>query len=143
MDERDEAREALENIARTRRDTARAAASPKGYYFAAGSGIALVILGLGLEGTARWVFYAFGLLTTLSAMRWYTKHTGVVTWATFRERGAWRVWVIVAVSLGGIVVATTLGTAAALVAAVATLAAWSGLGPSWDEAWVRSIQDQP
>lgn len=143
MDERDEAREALEDIARTRRDTARAAASPKGYYFAAGSGIALVILGLGLEGTARWVFYAFGLLTTLSAMRWYTKHTGVVTWATFREPGAWRAWVIVAVSLAGIVVASTLDAVAALVAAVVTLTAWSVLGPSWDEAWVRSIQDQP
>lgn len=142
MDERDEAREALEQIAATRRTTAHRVASPKGYYAVAGAGMAAVILGIGLDGWVRWVLYAVGLVTVFGAMQWYTKHTGVVTWATLREPGAWRAWLMMAVAIVGVAVAV-LGPWPALAAAVATAVSWAVLGPAWDAAWVRSIEDQP
>lgn len=142
MNERDEAREALEQIAATRRTTAHRVASPKGYYAVAGTGMGLVILGLGLDGWVRWALYVAGLVTVFGAMQWYSKHTGVVTWATLREPGAWRAWVMIAVSLVGLGVAG-FGVTAAVVAAVVTVLTWATLGPAWDAAWVRSIEDQP
>ena len=142
MTERDEAREALEQIAATRRETAHRAASPKGYYAVAGVGMGLVILGLGLEGPVRWVLYFVGLATALGAMSWYTKHTGIVTFATLREPGAWRAWLMIGVSLAALAVAWTGPVVAALGAAVTALT-WAVLGPKWDAVWVRSIEEQP
>ncbi|SKB08795.1 hypothetical protein [Aeromicrobium choanae] len=142
MTERDEAREALEQIAATRRETAHRAASPKGYYAVAGAGMGLVILGLGLDGPVRWVLYAVGLATTFGAMNWYTKHTGIVTFATLREPGAWRAWLMIGVSLVALAVSWT-GPVVAAVGAVVTALAWAALGPKWDAAWVRSIEEQP
>ncbi|WP_286929857.1 MULTISPECIES: hypothetical protein [Aeromicrobium] len=142
MTERDEAREALEQIAATRRETARRAASPKGYYAVAGVGMGLVILGLGLDGPVRWVLYVVGLATALGAMSWYTKHTGIVTFATLREPGAWRAWLMIGVSLVALAVAWT-GPVVAAVGAVVTALTWAVLGPAWDAAWVRSIEEQP
>lgn len=142
MDERDEARDALEQIAATRRTTAHRVASPRGYYAVAGTGVALVILGLGLDGWVRWALYAAGLVTVFGAMSWYTKHTGVVTWATFREPGAWRAFLMIGVSVVGVAVAT-FGIVSAAVAAVVTALTWAIVGPAWDAAWVRSIEEQP
>ncbi|MFS0884265.1 hypothetical protein [Aeromicrobium sp. 179-A 4D2 NHS] len=142
MDERDEARDALEQIAATRRTTAHRVASPRGYYAVAGTGVALVILGLGLDGWVRWALYAAGLVTVFGAMSWYTKHTGVVTWATFREPGAWRAFLMIGVSVVGVAVAT-FGIVYAAVAAVVTALTWAIVGPAWDAAWVRSIEEQP
>ncbi|MBA4609519.1 hypothetical protein H1W00_13615 [Aeromicrobium sp. Marseille-Q0843] len=142
MTERDEAREALEQIAATRRETAHRAASPKGYYAVAGVGMGLVILGLGLDGPVRWVLYVVGLATALGAMSWYTKHTGIVTFATLREPGAWRAWLMIGVSLVALAVAWT-GPVVAAVGAVVTALTWAVLGPAWDVAWVRSIEEQP
>lgn len=142
MDERDEARKALEDIAVTRRTTAHRVASPKGYYAVSGFGMGLVILGLGLDGWVRWVLYAAGLVTVFGAMQWYSKHTGVVTWATLREPGAWRAWLMIAISLIGLAVAS-FSVTAAVVAAVVTPLSWAVLGPAWDAAWVRSIEEQP
>ncbi|GAA3545002.1 hypothetical protein AFL01nite_16010 [Aeromicrobium flavum] len=142
MDERDEAREALEQIAATRRETARRSASPKGYYAVAGTGMGLVILGLGLDGPVRWVLYAAGLAVVFGAMTWYTKHTGVVTWANLREPGAWRAWLMIAVSLVGLAVASAGPWVAAGAGAVTALT-WAVLGPRWDADWVRSIEEQP
>ena len=142
MDERDEAREALEQIAATRRTTAHRVASPKGYYAVAGAGMAVVILWIGLDGWVRWVVYVVGFVTVLGAMRWYTQHTGVVTWATFREPGAWRAFLMMGVSVVG-VAAATFGPAWAAGGALATFATWALVGPAWDAAWVRSIEDQP
>lgn len=142
MNEHDEAREALDQIAATRRETANQAASPKGYYTLAGFGMALMIVGIGIDGSVRWTFYVLGLLTMLGAMQWYSKHTGIVTWATLRERGAWRAWVIIAVSLVGVFVAL-LGQIPAVCAAIVTWVVWTFVGPKWDAAWVRSIEEQP
>ncbi|MFO6452992.1 MULTISPECIES: hypothetical protein [unclassified Aeromicrobium] len=142
MTERDEAREALEQIAATRRETAHRAASPRGYYAVAGFGMGLVILGLGLDGWVRWVLYVIGLATAFGAMTWYTKHTGIVTFATLREPGAWRAWLMVAVSLVSLGLAF-LGPVVAAVAALVTTATWAVLGPRWDADWVRSIEEQP
>lgn len=142
MTERDEAREALEQIAATRRETAHRAASPKGYYAVAGVGMGLVILGLGLDGPMRWVLYVVGLATTLGAMSWYTKHTGIVTFATLREPGAWRAWLMIGLSLVALAVAWT-GPVVAALGAVVTALTWAVLGPAWDAAWVRSIEEQP
>ncbi len=143
MNERDEAREALESIAATRRTAAHRAASPKGYYAMAGLGIGVVMLGLGLDnGPLRWALYAVGLATTFGAMVWYSRHTGVVAWATLRERGAWRAWLMMLVSFAGIGVAM-LGMPAAAIAAAVTVVTWSVLGPAWDADWVRSIEGQP
>ncbi len=142
MTERDEAREALEQIAATRRTTAHRVASPKGYYAVAGVGMGMVTLGLGLEGWVRWALYAVGLVTVLGAMQWYSKHTGVVTWATLREPGAWRAWLMIAVSIAGLAVAL-FGAVPAAIAAVVTALSWAVLGPAWDADWVRSIEDQP
>ena len=142
MTERDEAREALEQIAATRRETAHRAASPKGYYAVAGIGMGLVILGLGLDGPVRWVLYVVGLATALGAMSWYTKHTGIVTFATLREPGAWRAWLMIGVSLVALAVAWT-GPVVAALGAVVTALTWAVLGPAWDAAWVRSIEEQP
>ena len=141
MDERDEAREALGRIEDTRRATARRAASPKGYYAVAGAGMGLVTLGIGLDGWTRWILYFVGLACAYGAMVWYTKHTGVVTWATLREPGAWRAWLMIAVSLVGLAVAI-LGAAPAAIAAGVTVLTWSVLGPAWDAAWVRSLEGQ-
>jgi len=143
MDEREQAREALEQIAATRRTTAHRAASPKGYYAVAGIGVGLVIVGIGLDGWVRWVLYAVGLVTVLLAMRWYTKHTGVVAWATFREPGAWRAFVMMGVSFAGIAVASFGSLWWAAGAAVVTVLTWAVMGPAWDRAWVRSIEEQP
>jgi hypothetical protein len=142
MDERDQAREALEQIAATRRATAHRAASPKGYYAVAGTGMGLVILGIGLDGVTRWVLYVVGLLVVLGAMRWYTRHTGVVTWANLRERGAWQAWLMIVVSVVGLVVASIGSEVVAAGAAVVTALTWAVLGPRWDADWVRSIEDQ-
>lgn len=142
MDERDAAREALEQIAVTRRTTAHRVASPKGYYAVAGVGVGLVTLGLGLDGWVRWVLYVAGLVTVLGAMQWYSKHTGVVTWATLREPGAWRAWLMIAVSIAGLA-AATFGPLPAVVAGVVTASSWAVLGPAWDADWVRSIEGQP
>ena len=142
MDERDAAREALEQIAVTRRTTAHRVASPKGYYAVAGVGVGLVTLGLGLDGWVRWVLYVAGLATVLGAMQWYSKHTGVVTWATLREPGAWRAWLMIAVSIAGLA-AATFGPLPAVVAGVVTASSWAVLGPAWDADWVRSIEGQP
>ncbi len=142
MSEEDEAREALEQIAATRRSTAHRAASPKGYYALAGFGMSLMTIGIGIEGSVRWTFYVLGLLTMFGALQWYSKHTGIVTWATLREPGAWRAWVIVVVSIAGVAVAL-FGTVPAICAAVVTWTTWAVLGPSWDAAWVRSIEEQP
>ncbi|MCD9154724.1 hypothetical protein [Aeromicrobium duanguangcaii] len=142
MDERDEAREALEQIAATRRTTAHRVASPKGYYALAGAGVGLVILGLGLDGWARWVLYGTGLLIVFGAMQWYTRHTGAVAWATLREPGAWRAWLMAGISFVSMGVAF-FGPLPATVAAVVTAASWAVLGPAWDADWVRSIEKQP
>lgn len=142
MDERDEARDALEQIAATRRTTAHRVASPRGYYAVAGAGMALVIVGIGLDGWVRWALYAAGLATVVGAMSWYSKHTGVVTWATLREPGAWRAWLMVAVAIVGLGLAL-FGPWPAVVGAAATVLAWAVLGPAWDADWVRSIEEQP
>ncbi|MTB88974.1 hypothetical protein H9L21_11625 [Aeromicrobium senzhongii] len=142
MDERDQAREALEQIAATRRTTAQRVASPKGYYAVAGSGAALVIVGLGLDGWVRWALYAVGLLTVFGAMQWYTRHTGAVAWATLREPGAWRAWLMAGISFVAMGVAF-FGPVPAVIGAVVTAASWAVLGPAWDADWVRSIEEQP
>lgn len=142
MDERDAAREALEQIAVTRRTTAHRVASPKGYYAVAGVGVGLVTLGLGLDGWVRWALYVAGLATVLGAMQWYTRRTGVVTWATLREPGAWRAWLMIAVSIAGLA-AAAFGPLPAVVAGVVTASSWAVLGPAWDADWVRSIEGQP
>lgn len=143
MSEQDEAREALRRIDATRHQTAHRAASPKGYYSVVGMGMSLVILGLGLDGWVRWVLYGVGILIALGGMQWYTKHTGVVAWATLREPGAWRVWIMIAVALLSLAVATLGPVVVAAVAAAATFVVWSILGPAWDADWVRSIERQP
>lgn len=142
MDKRDEAREALDQIAATRRSTAHRVASPQGYYAVAGAGVALVTLGLGLDGWVRWALYVAGLATVLGAMQWYSKHTGVVTWATLREPGAWRAWLMIVISIAGLAVAS-FGSIPAAIAAVVTAMSWAVLGPAWDADWVRSIEGQP
>jgi hypothetical protein len=142
MDERDAAREALEQIAATRRTTAHRAASPKGYYTVAGAGMGLMILGTGLGSWMHWALYVAGLACVLAAMQWYSKHTGIVTWATLREPGAWRAWAMIAIGLAGLLVAFA-GPIPAAIAALVTVATWSVLGPAWDAAWVRSIEEQP
>lgn len=142
MSEQDEAREALESIAATRRETADRAASPSGYYALAGFGMAVVTVGIGLEDAWRWGLYALGLAIVLGAMVWYSRHTGIVTFATLREPGAWRAWSMIVVSIVGLLVAALFGVVPAIVAAVVTFACWSILGPTWDADWQRSLEQQ-
>lgn len=141
--DQNEAREALEQIAATRRNTAEHAASPKGYYAVAGFGMALVTVGLGVDGGMRWALYAIGLITMIMAMRWYSERTGIVAWATLREPGAWRAWIMAAVALVGVGVALALGLGAAIGAALVTWVVWSVVGPRWDAVWRRSLEAQP
>lgn len=142
MTEREAAREALDQIAAARRATAERAASPRGYYTMAGAGMGVVMIGLASEGWLRWVLYALGLLTVLGALTWYSQHTGIVAWATLREPGSWRAWLMIAVALAGLGV-SWLGLLAATIAAVVTVVGWSILGPRWDADWVRSLEEQP
>ena len=143
MSERDEARAALEAIGRVRRDTAHRAASPTGYYAVAGFGAGCLTIGVGADGPWRWVLYVVGLMILLGAMSWYSRHTGIVTFATLRESGAWRAWIMIAVMLVGVIVAATSGLVPAVVGALVTFACWALLGPAWDAAWQRSLERQP
>lgn len=142
MTDQDEARRALEMIEETRRDTARNAASPRGYYALVGAGVAAMIVGIADDGVLRWVLYAVGLAAILGGILWYRNRTGTMTFATFRERGAWLAGLLFALSVAGAVVAL-LGPIAAVIAAVLVWIGWVVIGPRWDAAWVRSIEEQP
>jgi len=59
-----------------------------------------------------------------------------------REPGAWRAWLMIAVSIAGLA-AAAFGPLPAVVAGVVTASSWAVLGPAWDADWVRSIEGQP
>ena len=141
MTDRNDARRALESIAQTRRETARSAASPRGDYVLVGLGVATIIAGVPGGGMLRWSLYAAGLACILIAMAWYRRHTRTMTLATFREPGAWMAWLLIGISTTGAIVAL-LGNLQAIIAAAATGVAWAIIGPRWDAAWVRSIEEQ-
>ncbi len=144
MDKRDEAQAALTSIEHARGELAQRAASPRGYYAVVGAGAALMVFGCGLDGWLSWVLIAFGAGVEASGLSWYVRSTGVVAFATLREQGAWRAWLMIAVLVAALVASLALDSLlAAAVGALAVFVAFAVLGPQWDRAWVRSIRAQP
>lgn len=138
-----QAREALESIDSTRRATARSAASPHGYYALVGFGEGLLIASVAGGHSIRYLGFAVGIGMVLGGMWWYTKHTGVVTWANLSKPFAWPAWIMVAVALGALIIAVTFAQPWGIIGGLVTFITWAVLGPIFDRAWVRSNEKQP
>lgn len=144
MVERDEAQVALDSIARTRQDAARSAASPWWYYPVIGGAMGLMAISYGIEASWGKALWAAGIVVVVAAMWGYSEHTGSATWATLREPGAWRAWLMIAALLAGVFGAMALQDLLLnAIIAGGMVAVCAVLGPRWDADWVRSLEEQP
>ncbi len=136
-----EAAAALDMVHEAHRTVAARAASPRGYYVLVGAALALLVGSLPVQNSLRWAFVAAALALAVGAISWYRRHTGVAAYATFRERGVWRVWALIGVLLVGGAAAALTGSY--LVSIPAALVVWgvcAWLGPAWDADMVRSLE---
>lgn len=137
------ANEALQSIHATRGEVMKRVGSPPGYYLKLAIAVALIAASQPFGNSVKVpaTIVALGLLAW--AIRSYSTHTGSLTFATLREPGAWMAWLMMLVIIGGIAAAMlTRDVLVSTVAAVAALAVVPTLGPRWDAAWVRSLEDK-
>ena len=137
------AAEALRSIDTTRGEVMKRVGSPPGYYFQLGVAMALITASqpFGTAVKVPAVIIAVGLMAW--AIRSYSTHTGSLTMATLREPGAWMAWLMMLVIIGGVAAALlTEDVIVSVVAAAIILAVVPTVGPRWDAAWVRSLEDK-
>ncbi len=138
----DEARAALESIAEIRKETARSAASPKGFYSVVGVGEGLLVAAVGSEHSIRYLVFLIGLAIIFGGMMWYSKVTGTVSWAKIWEPWAWRAWIMVIVAIVALLVAVELGQPWATIGGAVTALVWTLVGPAFDRTWVSRQEVQ-
>lgn len=137
-----EARDALEQIAVTRREVAARSQAPRGYYAAIGFVQALFIVSFSVAVPWNFLLLVPGLVILGLTVGWYRGTVGTWSMANLRGRGSWVFWLMVAVTVAG--VAVTIAAPSVLMAIVAgavVFATYTVLGPVWDRVYQRQVSE--